>query len=91
MKSPASRDARGARCNKHDNKQGYHRDTKAVLTLDNAELTTPATQLPTLLVPPDPRQRDGRPVVALRRMITHIILISLVVRHGASFMVQDHI
>ena len=43
MKTPASRDARGARCNKHDNKQGYHRDTKAVMTLDNAEHTTPAT------------------------------------------------
>ena len=65
--------------------QGYPRHTRGVLTMRTTQLP------PRLLVPPDPRQRDGRPVVALRRGVTHVILISLVMRHGASFMVQDRI
>ena len=41
VKTPASRDARGARCNKHDNKQGYHRDMKALLTRYRVQSTLP--------------------------------------------------
>ena len=72
--------------------QGYPRDRIALLTRYRVQSTLPPQRnYPRLLVPPGPRQRDGRPVVALRRGVTHVILIRLVVRHGASFVVQDRI
>ena len=67
-------DARGARgC-----VEATPRDRKALLTRYRVQSTLPPRRRGSpLLVPPDPRQRDGRPVVALRRGVTNIILISL--------------